>query len=347
MAAPLVLKRFKGRETGAVEISTGDSAVRGLHRGPGPSVCPLRGSPPSAPSSGTCRQVTGAAPAAPRALAGAIAAHKALRTDTGEAAGGSQGPGALPGQRAARALGVPLIRLPRPLVLDPPGSPRVAGGFSGARSTLAAGFVPRSRRSRAAARSPGTSRQRRGGCPQVGAGSPAAPGPSPADGAAAAPSPGLRSPDGPHLAWLSPPAVSGTGALHPAWRGRRGSRGGPRQPRARVRARYVSRRSQTDCGSSGLARGGKRLLTEMSDSDGHSLRLPGLLAAATDPRPDLEPRLTTATASTSAESRDCFVLPGPSWRQRRSAGPGTGVVGAIKPCSPFHPRRERFRTRPC
>lgn len=66
-----------------MEISTGDSAVRGLHRGPGPSVCPLRGTPPSAPSSETCRRVTGAAPAAPRAWAGAIGARKALRTDTG------------------------------------------------------------------------------------------------------------------------------------------------------------------------------------------------------------------------------------------------------------------------
>lgn len=45
VAAPLVLKRFKGRETGGVKISTGDSAVRGLHRGPGPSGYPLYGLP--------------------------------------------------------------------------------------------------------------------------------------------------------------------------------------------------------------------------------------------------------------------------------------------------------------
>lgn len=114
-------------------------------------------------------------------------------------------------------------------------------------------FVPGSR-SRAAARSPGTSGPRRRGCPQVGAGSPAAPGPSPADGAAAAPSPGLRGPGGPHLARLSPPAGSGTGAPRPALPGRCGDWGGPRRPRAQIRARYVSRRSQTACGSSGLAR---------------------------------------------------------------------------------------------
>lgn len=56
---------------------------------------------------------------------------------------------------------------------------------------------------------------------------------------------------------------------------------------------------------------GKRLLTErMSDSEGRSLRLPGLPAAATDSRPGATtsgPELTTAAACTSAVRRAPFV----------------------------------------
>ncbi|XP_076194121.1 inactive heparanase-2 [Aptenodytes patagonicus] len=67
----------------------------------------------------------------------------------------------------------------------------------------------------------------------MGAGSPAAPGPSPADGATGAPSPGLRGPGGPHRARLSP-------ALRAAWPGRRGN--GSR-PRRRRRAQAGDRRA--------------------------------------------------------------------------------------------------------
>ncbi|XP_063262504.1 collagen, type I, alpha 1b-like [Prinia subflava] len=145
VAAPRVLKRFKGRGTGGAEISTG----------PGPECLPsvrgsaerseLRDSPPA--HRGRSRRPSGS-DSRPSGRSGSPA------WTPGEAGGGSQGRGALPGQRAAPALRVPLLRLPGPLALGPPGSPRAALGFPGARPALAVGFVPRSR-SRAAARSPG------------------------------------------------------------------------------------------------------------------------------------------------------------------------------------------------
>lgn len=264
-----------------MEISTGESAARGLPRGLRPECFPSVRAPPGAPSSGTRHRVTGAAPAASRALTGAIGASKQLRTDTGRSwrrfprAGSLIGTAGCP---CARGAPHPAAQAAR---TRPAGFPEGGWLVPGARPALAARFVPRCR-SRAAARSPGTSRPRCGGCPQVGAGSPAASGPSPADGAAGAPCPGLRGPDGLHLARLSPPAVSPPspgrqrhrGRQRPAWPGRRGNRDGPRRPRAKVRVTCPGGRRLL-AGVRGLP--GKRLLTErMSDSDGYSLRLPGL-----------------------------------------------------------------------
>lgn len=136
---------------------------------------------------------------------------------------------------------MPLIRLPGPLV--PASRPRGS-------ATLAVRFMARCR-SRAAARSPGSSRPRRGGVRRW------VPAPPP-----------RRAPHQQMV--LRPPHPRGCGAptdrtwpasalppsaLRPAWPVRRGNRGGPRRPRAEVWARYVSRRQQTACRSSELARG--------------------------------------------------------------------------------------------
>lgn len=111
------------------------------------------------------------------------------------------------------------------------------------------------------------------GCPQVGACSLATPGPSPADGAADAPSPALRGPDGPHRARLSPVAGKDSGTMTLcATRPGRSVRG---------RARYVSRSSSAAVvRKPGVCPGVGCWRERMPGSDGHTLRwaiAPGML----------------------------------------------------------------------
>lgn len=97
MAAPLVLKRFKGRGTGGSGDFRGGQRCLRASPGPRPECFPSVRAPPRAPSSGTRRRLTGAAPAASRALTGAIGARKKLGTDTGRSWRGFPRAGSLAG----------------------------------------------------------------------------------------------------------------------------------------------------------------------------------------------------------------------------------------------------------
>lgn len=173
----------------------------------------------------------------------------------------------------------------------------------------------------------------------MGAGSPAAPGPSPADGAAGAPSPGLRGPDGPHRAPLGP------GALSPLSPGRAAAPGPCVQPGPDERETGAGRggggggqvgrvacpgaRRLPVCESPGLAReaaaGGRGCPVRVGTPCGGP-SLPGCSAAAIDRGPGatgLRPASRTAAACTSAERRARAVLP-----RGRPAGSGRGLAPA-------------------